>query len=174
MVYLRVENKDSSECHVFFRRKGLSTDYDDVGAPGGAGAIADLGPGKHGTVVVKTDSSGVVEWKTSAARNLEVWVESYIRIKTIPVTSQTGSGNNFAMIGAYDAAHYGVSLCYVQNVDAAVEKEWFSFAGLGSEALRHVVGRWNNTSDKITKITVTAVIGTRSTGSVLVLEGTKQ
>lgn len=83
-------------------------------------------------------------------------------------------GGTYGVIGVFDDAHYGVAFVYIQASDPGVEKEWLSFAGLGSSSLRHITGRWNNTSSAVTKITVTPVIGELYAGSTFILEGIRR
>ena len=80
----------------------------------------------------------------------------------------------FAAAGVFDNTNYGLAIIYIQNRQAVVSKEWLAFAGLGSSTLRHYAGRWNNTSSKITIITITPVIGSLLAGSHFVLEGSRQ
>jgi len=83
-------------------------------------------------------------------------------------------GITYGVIGVFDDLHYGVAFVYVQACDPAMEKEWLSFAGLGSSSLQHITGRWNNTSSVITKITITSVIGSLYAGSTFILEGVRR
>ena len=82
--------------------------------------------------------------------------------------------NTFGVLGMFDDLHYGVAFIYIQNRDATVQKEWLSFAGLGSSSLRHITGRWNNTTSRISRITVTPVIGQIYAGSMFILDGVRK
>lgn len=97
------------------------------------------------------------------------WVD--IQGNGTTASSSGGTGSYFGIAGAYDASHYGIAFIYFQNRLASVEKEFISFAGLGSDFIRNISNRWNNTTDLINKITVAAVIGNLLTGSQFILEG---
>lgn len=89
------------------------------------------------------------------------------------VRTTLAQGNTYGVVGVFDHLHYGVAFVYIQNRDAAVEKEWLSFAGLGSSSLRHITGRWNNTQSSISRITVTPLVGYLYAGSTFILNGVR-
>lgn len=173
MVALEVYNQDAADpVDVWFRDNRRTGDYQTNA--GGAGALIGLEAGKRGGVIVTTDSDGLCEWKASAANTMSVRVLG----KTLPATKNLAeveyfTGQIYGVIGIYDQTHFGLAFVYIQNRLAGVEKEYMSFAGLGSENFRNITGRWNNTTDLISKITLDALIGNLLTGSQFILEGAR-
>ena len=89
----------------------------------------------------------------------------------VAATSGSLAGSNYAVMGIFDDTHYGIAFCYIQNREAAIEKEWLCFGGLGSSVIMNISGRWNNTTAKITKISLVAVVLNLLAGTQVTLEG---
>jgi hypothetical protein len=90
------------------------------------------------------------------------------------VSTMTFMGYSYAIVATVDSTHFAPSICWIQNLEASVEKDYISIAGLGATQFRHLSGRWNNTTDRITKISLLALILNLNTGSKAILEGTRQ
>jgi len=90
------------------------------------------------------------------------------------VTTSTFMGNGYAVVGTSDNTHFSPSVCWIQNLEAGTEKDYISIAGIGATQFRHLSGRWNNTSTKITRITFEALIDNFAAGSWVTLEGCKK
>lgn len=83
-------------------------------------------------------------------------------------------GLSYAMLGAYDDTFYGIAFAYIQNLYTSVPKECMVFAGLGGIGIRNIANRWNNTTSKITHITLDALLLNLRAGSWATLEGCRQ
>lgn len=88
--------------------------------------------------------------------------------------SSSGDISGYFLLGAYDDVNYGICFAYIQNIEAGRTKELMSFAGLGGTGIRNIINRWNNTTSKITKITLSALIGSLYAGTWATLEGCRK
>jgi len=71
IVMLRVYN-DINPATYYFRENGRTVDTSPDGVMGGsAGSIEEI------YFIVKTDSSGIVEWMSSVAQTTYIWVIAY-------------------------------------------------------------------------------------------------
>jgi len=90
------------------------------------------------------------------------------------VTTTTFMSYGYAVVATVDSTHFAPSVVWIQNLEAGTEKDYISIAGVGANQFRHLSGRWNNTTQKITKISLLALIPYLNTGSKVILEGTRQ
>ncbi|MBA7627484.1 hypothetical protein ES703_34946 [subsurface metagenome] len=90
------------------------------------------------------------------------------------VSTEAFEDSNYAVIGFFGTTIYGTAFAYIQNLMASDEKGYISHASLGPLAFRHYGGLWKNTTEKITMITLVALLGSIGPGSKFILEGTRQ
>jgi hypothetical protein len=170
---LEVRNDGSNPVTLRFRRYGSALTVD--ASAGGASVLQALAPGEAGYVVVRIGAGGKCQWISDVAETVRIWrASAVVPASKLLADVSRNLAQPYALIGLFDGTHYGIAFVYVQNRLASTEKDYLSFAGLGSSHFYNISGRWNNTADIISKITISAVIGNLLAGTQFILEGARE